>query len=148
MAAVLSKAGNNSILSSQRVLLDRTGLVAYPSPLWTGCRLQPVWGGMGLGFCPSSLTCLSTGLLLAKSLVPSPHPHPLPYWASQPFMNGPGLGRAAFPPTSRDIFLWEGRWVDSRREKRNRRRGRRGGMACILFNHTAGLGESYLGTQE
>lgn len=42
-------------------------------------------------------------------------------------MNGSGLGRASIPPTSRDAFLWEGRGVESRRERRRNRRGKGGG---------------------
>lgn len=144
MAAVLSKAGNNSISSSQRALQDCTGSVAYPSPLWTRCRLQPTWSSASaLHLCPAS----QLGSCWLKAL--SPHPTltpPIP--GSSALMNGPGVGRASIPPTSRDTFLWEGRGVDSRRERRRNWRGKRRGNGLHFYNHMAGLGGRDLGTWE
>lgn len=147
MAAVLSKAGNNSISSSQRALQDCTGSVAYPSPLWTRCRLQPTWGGMGLSLCPSSMPCLSAGLLLAKSLVPSPHPHPShtgqlsPYewaWSWQSFYSAHLQGH--FPVGGK-------RGGQQKREK-EKLEGKRRGNGLHFYNHMAGLGGRDLGTWE
>lgn len=99
---------------------------------------------MGLSLCPSSLTCLSAGILLAKSLVPSP----LPYWASQPY-EWVWTWQSFYSAHLKGRFPVGGKrgGEPKREEEKQEGEGRRE-MACILYNHMAGLGRIYLGIWE
>lgn len=82
---------------------------------------------MGFCLCPSSLACLSAGLLLAKVLVSPPHPTPLILGISG-LMNGLDLAELLSTHLKGD-FPVGGKRVDSRRERRRnggRERRRRG----------------------
>lgn len=94
------------------------------------------------------------GLLLAESLAPTPSsPLPSPpvpfrieHFRPHEWLH---LGRAAVPPTSRETFLWEGRGLDSRRERRRNRRGegqgeRRRTTAVVLCDLKFSVGQPSL----